>query len=46
VTLKNFGRDRRYPITNRFADPGVPLPAADTTLLESTAAAKSEAVDF
>jgi NAD+ synthase len=46
VTLKNFGRDRRYPITNRFADPGVPLSAPDTTLLESTAAAKSEAVDF
>ena len=26
VTLKNFGRDRRYPITNRFRDPGTPLP--------------------
>jgi NAD+ synthase len=25
VTLKNFGRDRRYPITNRFHDPGGPL---------------------
>ncbi len=22
VTLKNFGRDRRYPITSRFSDPG------------------------
>src|SRR5262245_4453305 len=22
VTLRNFGRDRRYPITNRFRDPG------------------------
>src|SRR5580700_8543706 len=22
VTLKSFGRDRRYPITNRFRDPG------------------------
>ena len=22
VTLKNFGRDRRYPITSRFRDPG------------------------
>ena len=22
VTEKNFGRDRRYPITNRFRDPG------------------------
>ena len=26
VTLRNFGRDRRYPITNRFRDPGTPLP--------------------
>jgi NAD+ synthase len=25
VTLKNFGRDRRYPITNRFSDPGIPF---------------------
>src|SRR5207244_9711024 len=43
VTLKNFGRDRRYPITNRFADPGRPLPAPDATLLKASAAAKSEA---
>jgi NAD+ synthase len=33
VTLKNFGRDRRYPITNRFRDPGTPLPAPDVSLL-------------
>jgi NAD+ synthase len=46
VTLKNFGRDRRYPITNRFRDPGTPLPAPDATLLRSPAAAKSEAFDF
>ena len=26
VTLRNFGRDRRYPIVNRFRDPGTPLP--------------------
>src|SRR6266568_853120 len=25
VTLKNFGRDRRYPIVNRFRDSGAPL---------------------
>ena len=29
VTLRNFGRDRRYPITNRFRDPGTPLPEPD-----------------
>jgi len=46
VTLKNFGRDRRYPITNRFADPGTPLPPPDETLLKATAAAKTEAFDF
>jgi NAD+ synthase len=31
VTLKNFGRDRRYPITNRFRDPGTPLPATEAS---------------
>jgi NAD+ synthase len=30
VTLKNFGRDRRYPITNRFRDPGTPLTGASS----------------
>jgi len=29
VTLKNFGRDRRYPITSKFRDPGTALPAPD-----------------
>ncbi|MGB3865399.1 MAG: NAD+ synthase [Xanthobacteraceae bacterium] len=33
VTRKNFGRDRRYPITNRFRDRGEPLPSADDSLL-------------
>jgi NAD+ synthase len=46
VTLKNFGRDRRYPITNRFRDPGT-LPAVpDRSILKSGAAAKGEAFDF
>jgi NAD+ synthase len=44
VTLKNFGRDRRYPIVNRFRDPGTPLPEPDRAL--APAAAKSEAFDF
>jgi NAD+ synthase len=46
VTLKNFGRDRRYPITNRFRDPGTPLPAPDASLIKSGVGAKSEAFDF
>jgi NAD+ synthase len=44
VTLRNFGRDRRYPIVNRFRDAGVvvvkPAPAA------VRGAARSEAIDF
>ena len=45
VTLKNFGRDRRYPITNRFRDPGTPLPAPDVSLVTGKPA-KSEAFDY
>jgi NAD+ synthase len=45
VTLKNFGRDRRYPITNRFRDPGTPLPETDNSLLAGKAVA-SEAFDY
>jgi NAD+ synthase len=47
VTLKNFGRDRRYPIVNRFRDSGAPLPEPDKALIKGgAAAAKSEAFDF
>ena len=45
VTLKNFGRDRRYPITNRFRDPGTPMPAPDVSLITGKPI-KSEAFDF
>jgi NAD+ synthase len=45
VTLKNFGRDRRYPITNRFRDPGTPMPTPDVSLVTGKPA-KSEAFDF
>ncbi len=45
VTLKNFGRDRRYPIVNRFRDSGAPLPKPDDALVKN-AAAKSEAYDL
>jgi NAD+ synthase len=43
VTLKNFGRDRRYPITNRFRDPGTPLPKPDASAAKGQVAAKTEA---
>ncbi|MDB5571431.1 MAG: synthase [Hyphomicrobiales bacterium] len=32
VTKKNFGRDRRYPIVNRFRDEGAPLRAPDPSI--------------
>ncbi len=47
VTLRNFGRDRRYPIVNRFRDSGAPLPEPDRSLIAGgPAAAKSEACDL
>jgi len=45
VTRKNFGRDRRYPIVNRFRDSGAPLPQPDPALVKAMPA-KSEAFDF
>ncbi len=44
VTLKSFGRDRRYPITNKFRDPGV-APSANTVTARGVAA-PSESIDF
>ena len=32
VGPKNFGRDRRYPIVNRFRDPGKPAVAPDAAI--------------
>ena len=45
VTRRNFGRDRRYPIVNRFRDSGAPLPQPDPALVKAIPA-KSEAFDF
>jgi NAD+ synthase len=46
VTLKNFGRDRRYPITNRFRDPGTPPPAPDPSVVKGQGTGKNDAFDF
>jgi NAD+ synthase len=50
VTLKNFGRDRRYPIVNRFHDPGTPLPHGERIASKAAAVqapmAKAGASDF
>jgi NAD+ synthase len=46
VTLRNFGRDRRYPITNAFRDPGTPLLKPDASLLARQATAKADSFDL
>jgi NAD+ synthase len=46
VTLKNFGRDRRYPIVNRFRDPGDAAHAPDRTIAPEIVAAGAEIPDF
>ncbi len=46
VTARNFGRDRRYPIVNRFRDTGEPVTEPDLTLVSPTAAPKLDVVDF
>jgi NAD+ synthase len=45
VTSRNFGRDRRYPITNRFRDAGRPLPAPDESLVTRGTLASIEAIE-
>jgi NAD+ synthase len=45
VTQKNFWRDRRHPITNRFRDKGTPLPEPDETLLVRTGRASADAFE-
>ena len=45
VTRRNFGRDRRYPITNRFRDAGKPLPEPDHTLVSRASRGSSEAFE-
>jgi NAD+ synthase len=46
VTLKNFGRDRRYPIVNRFHDPGTAPSEPDRALAKGAAMAKAGAADI
>src|SRR5580692_2310874 len=45
VTSRNFGRDRRYPITNKFRDAGKPLPEPDDTLVSRAARGSAEAFE-
>jgi NAD+ synthase len=46
VTLKNFGRDRRYPIVNRFNDPGTAMPEPDRNPIKGAGGAKAGGSDF
>jgi NAD+ synthase len=45
VTSRNFGRDRRYPITNRFSDSGKALPEPDRTLISRAGRASADAFE-
>jgi NAD+ synthase len=42
VGPKNFGRDRRYPIVNRFRDPGSPALTPDASIAPVKSAGMSE----
>jgi NAD+ synthase len=46
VTLKNFGRDRRYPIVNRFRDPGLAAHVPDQAIAPEIVGANADTVDF
>lgn len=46
VTKKYFGRDRRYPIVNRFRDEGGAPFEPDETLQRATGKARQDALDF
>jgi NAD+ synthase len=45
VTQKNFGRDRRYPITNKFRDTGEPPQQPDETLVSRASRGSAEAFE-
>jgi NAD+ synthase len=45
VTRRNFGRDRRYPITNKFRDTGKSSPKPDDTLVSRASRGSAEAFD-
>jgi NAD+ synthase len=45
VTKKNFGRDRRYPIVNRFRDEGGPALQPDEAVQRAIGKARQDALD-
>jgi NAD+ synthase len=45
VTRRNFGRDRRYPITNKFRDSGKALPEPDEALVSRASRGSADPFD-
>jgi NAD+ synthase len=45
VTRKNFGRDRRYPIINRFRDTAQAQPEPDHSLVTRAGRGSTQAID-
>ena len=45
VTRKNFGRDRRYPIVNRYRDQGLETHQKDEALERAIGKPRTGAVD-
>ena len=45
MTKKNFGRDRRYPIVNRFRDEGGPALQPDEAVQRAIGKARQDALD-
>jgi NAD+ synthase len=46
VTTKAFGRERRYPIVNRFRDPGTAAHKPDSRIAPEVVKAQTDVVDF
>ncbi|MFM9975546.1 MAG: NAD+ synthase [Beijerinckiaceae bacterium] len=46
VTTKAFGRERRYPIVNRFRDPGTAALTPDASIAPEVVKAQTDVVDF
>jgi NAD+ synthase len=46
VTRRNFGRDRRYPIVNRFRDPATAALKPDEALYRAAGPVRSDAADY
>lgn len=46
ISTRNFGRDRRYPISHSFRDPGLPVRPASEDERQPLFQPRTEAVDF